>query len=323
MYAVATKLSESERTRLESALAAICGQAGLDHAGAVLVRYTMNAVYRINAAGVVIRMTTGPTAASRTERVAHIAATLADRDLPTARLAPGICQPMHAAGWSATVWMLLPQPPGHRFAPVDLAKPLRAIHAANDLHDGLPTWDTVGKSRDRIAQIETMDGPELHYLEEWALDFVGLKLDKIIDWLQRRCNELTSALDSVEWTLPWSAIHGDAHKGNLLLGTDGSAVICDLDSVTCGPPEWDLIPAAHGALRFGDDLSQSKAFADAYGIDVTACPAWETLRQVRELQLLSSVIANLPGRPDVASELAHRLRTSLAGDQVTQWHRYQ
>lgn len=57
---MATKLSDSERTRLESALAAVCSQAGLDYGDAVLVRYTMNAVYRLDAEGVVVRMVPAP-----------------------------------------------------------------------------------------------------------------------------------------------------------------------------------------------------------------------------------------------------------------------
>jgi Phosphotransferase enzyme family len=320
---VSTKLSDDERARLESALEAVCGQVGLAPAGAVLVRYTMNAVYRLDTEGVVVRMTTGPKAQRRTEQVARVASEFAARDLPTVRLSPGVRQPVHAAGWWATIWTLLPQPSGHRFAPVDLAVPLRAIHRTGGLETDLPTWDIVGKSRQRVAQLETLDRAELHYLEQWAANQVGLQLDKITDWLRRRCDELAAALSVVNWALPWSVIHGDAHAGNLLRGADHGVVICDLDSVAYGPPEWDLTPAAHGTLRFGDDSGQSKAFADAYGLDVTSSPAWKTLCQVRELQLLSSVIANLPGRPDVASELANRLRTSLAGDRSARWHRYQ
>jgi Ser/Thr protein kinase RdoA (MazF antagonist) len=48
--------------------------------------------------------------------------------------------------------------------------------------------------------------------------------------------------------LPWGAIHGDAHTGNLLAAPDGRAILCDLDSVAKGPREWDLVPAASCTL---------------------------------------------------------------------------
>jgi hypothetical protein len=320
---VTTRLSNDERSRLATALAAVCRQAGIDDAGAVLIRYTMNAVYRLDGAQVVVRMTTGPTAAARTARVAQVASAFAERSLPTVRLAPGIAQPVHADGWSATVWTLLPQQHGHRFAPVDLANPLRAIHSVGELPVDLPAWDPVAKSRRRLSQIDALPGEAQRYLQDWSVAQVGLPLGKVTGWLGQRCEELTDAMGGAEWTLPWSVIHGDAHAGNLLRDTDGGVVICDFDSVAVGPPEWDLTPAAHGAARFADDHRQYQAFANAYGLDVTACPAWDTLRQIRELQLLTSVIADLPGRPDVANELAHRLRSGLSGEKSIPWHRYQ
>jgi len=320
---VATTLSSSERTRLESALAAVCKQAGVDSTGAELVRYTMNAVYRIHGAGVVVRMASGPNAMTLVSRVAQVAAAFADFDLPTTRLAPNMRQPIHADGWSATIWVLLPQSPGDRFEPVDLAAPLRAIHGVvGKLPFELPAWDPIGKVRGHLAEVEALDGTERDHVHDWADSQIGTPLKKIVDRLRQECDKLAGALSTVEWTLPPSVIHGDAHTGNLLRARDGQIVLCDLDSVGNGPPEWDLTPAAHGALRFGDDPARQAALARAYGLDVTTCPAWDVLRQGRELQLVTSVIANLPGRPDVADTLAHRLRSMLANDRSAVWHRY-
>jgi len=319
---VATNLSDIERGRLATALTAVCQQAGIDPAGAELIRYTMNAVYRLDQAGVVIRMTTGPGASALVTRVAKVAAAFGDLDLPTTRLAPAIRQPVHADGWSATVWTLLPQPPNQRFAPLDLAAPLRTIHAVTELPVTLPRWHPVAKARHRLKQAKSLDESGQRFLYAWADTTVGTPLDTIFDRLDRWCDELEAALDDVEWTLPHGVIHGDAHAGNLLRAGDGRVVLGDLDSVAIGPPEWDLTPAAHGALRFGDDPGRYRAFADAYGLDVTARPAWDLLRQIRELQLVTSVIANLPGRPDVANELAHRLRSSLSDGRLVVWNRF-
>ncbi|GLI03900.1 phosphotransferase enzyme family protein [Phytohabitans aurantiacus] len=318
---MATQLSDQERARLESALTAVCRQGRIDPAGARLVRYTMNAVYELPAAGVVIRMAAGPQARARAVRVAQIAAAFAERGMPTVRLATGLGEPIHADGWSATVWEFLPQPPEHRIAPAALVAPLRAIHAAGAPFE-LPLWDPVSKARNRVAQVETLDAASRSELQRWATVVVGLSLDQIMSQLRQRADELAAAVKAAEWTLPQSVIHGDAHTGNLLLDRDGAAVICDLDSVAVGPPEWDLVPTAHGAARFGDNPSRHRALADAYGLDVTTCPAWETLRQIRELQLMTSVIANLAGRPDVADEAGHRLRTGLVDNHGVTWHRY-
>ena len=318
-----TTLSDTEQARLRAALADICAAAGIDPSGAVLVRYTMNAVYRLDTAGVVVRMAAGPAGAARAARVAQIAHAFTQRGLPTVRLTPGLRQPVHAGDWSATAWTLLPQPPGHRFPPAALAEPLRAIHATGPLPVQMPAWDPVATSRRRLARVDQLTGPALRYLEDWALDQVGRPLPTLVAWLRDRCEDLAAAQHTVDWAMPWSVIHGDAHAGNLLRHPTGSTVLCDLDSVAIGPPEWDLTPAAHGATRFGDNPHAYQAFAAAYGHDVTRSPAWPTLRRIRELQLLTSVIGELPGRPDVAMQLAHRLRTSLADEPAARWHRYQ
>ncbi|MGH3736186.1 MAG: phosphotransferase [Micromonosporaceae bacterium] len=286
------------------------------------MRFTMNAVYRLPSAGVVVRMRTGPHATAQVTRVAQVAAALAKLDLPVVRLAPGVPQPVHADGWSATVWTLLEQTPGHRFAPADLAGPLRRLHSLEDAPTTLPRWDVLGAIRRRLAETTGKTGADLAFLERWAIQTVGTPLDSVLRHLVGRCDQLAADLTTVEWTLPEAAIHGDAHAANLLRGADGEVVICDLDSTALGPPEWDLTPAAHGAVRFGDDPRKYAQFAAAYGLDVTTCPAWDTLREIRELQLVTSVIANLPGRPEVAEQLAHRLRSSLAGDRRALWQRY-
>ncbi len=73
---------------------------------------------------------------------------------------------------------------------------------------------------------------------------------------------------------------------------------------------WPLSPAEH------------RAFAHAYGWDITSWSGWPILRDIRELQLVTSVLDRLAGRPQVAAQLAHRLRSFLKGDRATEWTRY-
>lgn len=315
-----TTLSSGERDRLDTALRDIAGAAGIDPAGAVLLRYTMNAVYKLPAANLVLRI--APAAnRSTVRRVTKIAHRLAELDLPTARLAPGVPEPIETPNWAATAWTYLPQIPGQRHRQAELAQPLLAIHSLHDLGFPLPQWDPVSRAQSRLEIAAAAQDEELDHLQTWAKGKVGLDLSDLIDWLRKRSRSARDAASSTDWRLPTSVIHGDAHAGNLLTDTRGQAVLGDLDSVSIGPPEWDLVPAAHGVERFGDPREQYDELSAAYGFDLLASPTWPTLRSIRELQIVTSVIDGLSGRPDVADELAHRLRSLIGGDTAT-WHRY-
>lgn len=118
--------------------------------------------------------------------------------------------------------------------------------------------------------------------------------------------------------LPMGIVHGDAHTGNLLRDND-RVVLCDLDSTGIGPTAWDLVVTAVDDQRFGSDTYPE--LAAAYGRDVTTEPAWPTLRRVRELGLVTSVIADLARRPAVAAEHRRRL-DDLRSEQPGRWSPY-
>lgn len=315
-----TTLSSGERDRLDTALRDIASAAGIDPAGAVLLRYTMNAVYRLPEANLVLRIAPA-TNRSIVHRVAKTASRLAELDLPTVRLAPELHEPIETPDWAATAWTYLPQIQGQRHRQAELARPLLAFHSLNGLGFPLPHWNPIGRSESRLETAAAAQGEDLNYLQTWAAGQVGLELSDLVGWLRKRFCSVRAAAECTEWRLPTSVIHGDAHAGNLLTDARGQSVLCDLDSVSIGPPEWDLVPAAHGVERFADPREQYDELSAAYGFDLLASPTWPTLRSIRELQIVTSVIGGLPGRPDVADELANRLRSLIAGDTAT-WHRY-
>lgn len=306
---MATKLTPAVARELEQALRVVCARIGVDPAPAELIKYTINAVYRVPP--FVIRMNTGDGNARYT--VANATA-LAAAGAPTIRLADVGPQPVHSGGWYATVWRNVPTT-GRAPEPVDLAGPVRAIHALPS-PPGLRPWEPIAKARRRIHR-----SVGAAWMERWSREAVGLGLDALLAALHKRCDQLEHAIAHVPWHLPPGLIHGDVHTGNLLVTADGP-VLCDLDSVGTGPREWDLTPPAHGATRMGRSRAAYDAFAGAYGFDVLAWPGWPTMRAVRDLQMATSTLGAFAGRDDVATQLAHRLRTFLGGDETAVWTRY-
>jgi hypothetical protein len=116
-------------------------------------------------------------------------------------------------------------------------------------------------------------------------------------------------------------VHGDAHTGNLIRTIDGTVVICDFDNTCIAPREWDLVPAACGAIRF-DAPTRHRDVVTVHGDDVTRFPTWPVLRTARELQMVTSVVPVLAGNARVAAQFRHRLRSIRDGDDTATWQPY-
>lgn len=322
-----TALSDAVAAELHGHLSDVCAQIGADPLGFRLVKYTMNAVFV--APPFVIRLAAGDHAAMLARRVVSVAACLEQVGMPTVRLATGVtAQPIFSGDWVATAWQYVPTAADEP-KPVDLAAPLRALHSLDGLDVALPLWSPIEKFRRRLNAAAALPLQEADELERWSRTELGIPAADLLRDLHRRCDEAEGDLDRVAWRLPPGVIHGDAHTGNVLLPAphDGAIacsepLLCDLDGICIGPREWDLVPTAHGATRFGRSAADYQGFVDAYRVDITVWAGWSVLRSVRELQLVTSTIDALAGRPDVARELAHRLRSLFSNDLKATWHRY-
>lgn len=325
-----TQLSPAVAGQLAEGLAGICATAGLPAQRAQLIKYTMNAVYRVGD-GVVIRLSHGPEARARANRLVGVVAALQKAGAPIVSLVDDIEQPVAVGHWVATVWSHV-ETSEVAPRPVDLGDPLHRFHAIEELRTAeLPGWRPVDKALGRINAVWAQSSTHLAASEAWARAELGCDLAWLASWLQERASDVQARLDAAPWHLPAGVIHGDAHTGNVLLPvgsgrpvseTLGEALLCDLDSVCVGPREWDLTPTAHGAFRFGRSMTDYQEFVRRYGVDVTELDAWPVLRDVRDLQLVTSVLPSLAGRPDVAAQLGVRLRSLLAGDTAAVWSRY-
>jgi hypothetical protein len=299
---------------LQQNLEVVCRQIGADPRHAELIKYTINAVYKLPP--YVVRMGRGVHSG---RRIVATATALARAGLPTVRLADGVGpQPIRAGRWTATVWQYV-QTTGRTPEPVDLAAPLRAIHALSTVDTVVHPWDPVRKARGRITAAGDLTGPAFQTLREWSRAELRLEVDALLTALYERCDALERDLATARPHLPPGVIHGDAHTGNLLV-TGTGVVICDLDSTGTGPREWDLTPSAHGATRFGRSRVAYDAFAAAYGFDIMTWRGWPTMRAIRDLQCATSTLGTFDGRPDVARQLAHRVRT--LDDETAFWTRH-
>ena len=303
------------------ALREICARAGLDDSGAILVKRTVNAVYRLPRAGAVVRITGSAAMAHRAPKVVRVARWLADRDVPAVRLMPGVRAPVEAGGHIATVWVdATPRGrpvPGPAPDAADLAGLLRTLHGLGfGLGFGLgsppsppspppplPRWDPLDDVRRRLSDAE-------------ILPLAGRR------FLERRAERIGTALRSVHYALPTTVIHGDAHLGNLIRASDHRVLLCDFDATCLGPAEWDLVPVAVGRLRFGHDPRVHHALCAEYGFDVTAWDGFAVLRAVRELKLVTSVLPVLASSASVAAQFRTRLDSLRRGDDTARWTLY-
>ncbi len=287
------------RENLRAALAAVCAQTGLDHAGARLLRFTNNAVFRLAHEPLVVRIVGSVSLRHRVRKVVEVAQWFAANEVPAVRLAAGIEHPVFVGPYAATVWDAVPHRDREPRA-ADLARLLRTVHSLAP--PPLPEWDPLDDVRRRIGEAEGLDGGELAFLRD-------------------RCDEVADRLVGLPYALPRGFVHGDAHLGNLIPGPDGP-VLCDFDSSCLGPLEWDLTPLAVGVSRFGEPAARYRELAVGYGFDVTRWVGFPVLREVRELKLITSVLPIMNSSPEVRPELLRRLRDFRTGDTAARWSRY-
>lgn len=322
-----TGLSNQLEAELRNRLTDVCDHAGIPANNATLIKYTMNAVFRTG--DYIIRLAHGDHARTLAQRTTALAAELARRDIPTIRLATDLApQPVHTQNWVATIWQYVPTAHDDPW-PVDLAAPLHALHTVNRFDTPLPAWNPITKIHRRITNATTLPDTTATKTDQWSRTQLGMPATQLLHTLRDWCHDIDQQLPEIRWHLPAGPIHGDAHTGNLLLrrvpdrpAPDPTALLCDLDAISHGPREWDLVPTAHGTTRFGRSREAYDAFADAYDFDILTWSGWPLIARLRELQLVTSVIDSFTDRPTIADELAHRLRSLLANNPTVVWTRY-
>ncbi|MGW4642406.1 phosphotransferase enzyme family protein [Sphaerisporangium sp. NPDC004334] len=289
------------RDNLHFLLGALHAETGLDPAGAQLIKFTNNAVFRLRTAPVVVRVAGSTAARDRVPLVVRVARWLRDHDYPAVRLLPGLDQPLRLHGQMITLWEDVPEA-GPRPDGAALAVLLRRLHRLPGPPAGLPRWRPMREVRQRLAEPEDLGAADHAFL-------------------LRECDEVEEQLAGLRFALPPGVIHGDAFLGNVIAGPRGP-VLCDFDGTGVGPREWDLAPVAVGRLRLDYATDDHALLAEHYGVDVTAWEGFPVLRRLRELKLVTSVLPILRSNPAIRLQWEHRMRTFRARDLTTRWQPY-
>lgn len=278
-----------------------CDELGLAPDRARLLKFTNSAVFALDGPGLVLRIAGSKPVSDKAPCGVTMARWLAEHGVPAIRLVEEIPQPLYVDEHAVTTWHLVPDG-GTPATPEDLGHLLRRLHSITETPPGLPRWNQVASVRARLAAATTLTDDEHAFLDA-------------------QINELDEQLKDIEPILPPGPLHGDAHTGNLIPSPDGP-VLCDFDSAATGPREWDLTPIAVGHLRLTPPPNAYPRFTATYGTDLLDWVGFATLRRLRELQLVTSVLPVLKTNPYLQPEWRHRFDTLRTGNTSARWHRY-
>ncbi|MFI1951317.1 phosphotransferase family protein [Streptomyces xinghaiensis] len=285
---------------MDEVLRRACAVAGLDAVHARVLRGHTNAVVLLAGEPVVVKIARRGSPRTDALRTVRFVRWLMEQDFPTAPLHPIASeQPVVVDGHAVTFWTYLPQPP-HPVRAEQLAAPLYALHNLGTPPVGLSERDNVTAIKSSIARITDLPAP-------------------LIDALSARVDRLAEELAGMRFPYPKTAIQGDPQHRNALHHGEG-AVLCDWDTVAWGHREWDLVTIEIHCRRFGYGDEHYRDFANVYGYDVTGWDGYPTLRDLRELRMITTNARKIAHAPASRPEVIRRIEGLIAGDTSLPWN---
>ncbi|CAG7634709.1 aminoglycoside phosphotransferase family protein [Actinacidiphila bryophytorum] len=285
-------------------MASACRAAGLDASGAAPIRLGENALYRLAAAPVVVRVARGPAFLPSARREVAVSRWLADEGFPAVRVVEDIEQPLMVEEHPVTFWHLI-EDAGRPATYGELGSVLRELHSLTPPANlGLPPFDAFGRADRRIEMAE------------------GISDDDRV-FLRKRRRELADLLAGLAFDSGTGPVHGDAHTDNLMVDRDGRLHLIDLENFCLDRSEWDLVVSAHEYDRLGwVSADEYSAFVRGYGRDLREWSGFRVLSAVQEFKMTTWLMQNIAEGPHIAAEVRNRL-TSLRDDEAPRsWEPY-
>ncbi len=276
-------------------LAAACTAIGVSDTDASLIRLGENALFRLADDPIVVRIARGPAVLDDAAKEVAVAEWLRSIGIPAAE-PTAHAQPITANGRPVTFWQLIDDS-GIRPTIGDLAELLRQLHQAKVPADlKLPDISIFDRVANRIATTQALTPSERTFLTG-------------------RLDHLQQKYDDVQFALPASALHGDAHQGNLIRRSDGQVLLIDFERFAFGPPESDLaVTATEYLIGWHTDAAYA-SFCDTYGFDITQWDGFPVIRAINELKMTTWLMQNVAESEQIATEFRTRL-ASLHDDRA-------
>ncbi|MFE0138639.1 phosphotransferase family protein [Streptomyces sp. NPDC059037] len=288
-----------DEAELHHVLDQACLAAGLDPTGARLLRGHTNAVILLEKSPVVVKIARRGSNISDVQRTVRFVQLLMENGFPTVPLHPIPEQPAVINEHAVTFWVYLPQPALPVMA-AQLAEPLHALH-----NFPLPSFPV--KRHDNIRAIRK------------SLSATTSLPEGVITYLKQRADRLEMELAGVRFELPEGILQGDPQHRNALHDR-GRVVLCDWDTFSLGQPEWDLVTVEVHCRRFGYGADHYQKFSEEYGYDITKSKGFRTLRDVRELRMITTNARKARHSPGSLVEVERRIHGLRHENYQLQWN---
>ncbi|MFI0814763.1 phosphotransferase enzyme family protein [Streptomyces sp. NPDC021098] len=282
-------------------MAAACRRVRLESAGAKLIRFGENALFRLALRPVIVRVARTADYLPSVRNEVEVSRWLAREGFPAARVVEDLEQPLVVDDCPVTFWHLI-QESERKATYGELGAVLRELHSLRPpMHLSLPRFDAFGRSDLRIEKVPGIPDDDRTFL-------------------RKRSTELRERLAGLHFELPRGPVHGDAHGDNLMVDQNGNAVLIDFENFCCDHPEWDLMVTAteYDSMGWASDADYG-AFVEAYGWDLRQWPGFATLRAIQEFKMTTWLMQNVNENTDVAEEYARRIASLRDDDAPRDW----
>ncbi|MCF2531147.1 phosphotransferase family protein [Yinghuangia soli] len=299
-------MSDDQRRRpfdestARSALSTAAEKCGVPYRPAVLISPVAdNALFRLPD-NVVGRVSSTDRTLARAARDVQIGRWLNNKGFPAVAPVEGVVQPVVSQGRVVTFW--------HEVPDAVMASTRELGSLLHHLHSMAVPPDVDIEPLQPFVRIDA-------HLEAAAPHLA----DHDVAFLAQHLAELHIAYDALDFDHPVGLIHGDANRKNAVRGSDGRAVLLDLERFSVGPRQWDLtVSEVYRRLGWYTEAEYDD-FVDAYGWDVRGWDGLPILVAIREFRMTAWLASRVGREPALRSEAEKRIASLRAPDARRTW----